>query len=223
MTATELNERTNAYGTKNFAQITMALGRNYPDLPAPSSVHVFRHPGKVSPVWKSTPFAMRPAVQPQKMVVVGGNLIPGGSHSFKKSTGKVIVIGGCLVGCEMALDYAQEGKRVTVVEALPKILSAGIPSPIPNGQMIPDLFEYLYVNGPERHKLAAGFIVIAAGFRPAPSMAQELTGCGASFAARALASVASHRYRAAETGAYSSFPLSFGRLSFSCLNPQSMI
>ena len=49
MTATELNERAGAYGTKIFAQITMGLGRNYPNLPAPSSVHVFRHPGEVSP------------------------------------------------------------------------------------------------------------------------------------------------------------------------------
>jgi len=49
MTATELNERASAYGTKIFAQITMGLGRNYPNLPAPSSVHVFRHPGEVSP------------------------------------------------------------------------------------------------------------------------------------------------------------------------------
>ena len=111
---------------------------------------------------------------------------------------KVVVIGGGLVGCEMALDYAQEGKKVTVVEALPKILSAGIPSPIPNGQMIPDLFEYHHVNVMEGHKLAAvengkavlecagqkkeldaDSIVIAVGFRPAPSMAQELAGCGA--------------------------------------------
>ena len=44
---------------------------------------------------------------------------------------RVVVIGGGLVGCEMALDYAQEGKEVTVVEALPKILSSGIPSPVP--------------------------------------------------------------------------------------------
>lgn len=44
-----LVERANAYGTKIFAQITMGLGRNYPNLPAPSSVHVFRHPGEVSP------------------------------------------------------------------------------------------------------------------------------------------------------------------------------
>ena len=49
MTATELNERAGAYRTKIFAQITMGLGRNYPNLPAPSSVHVFRHPGVNSP------------------------------------------------------------------------------------------------------------------------------------------------------------------------------
>ena len=49
MTASELNERAGAYGTKIFAQITMGLGRNYPNLPAPSSVHVYRHPGEVSP------------------------------------------------------------------------------------------------------------------------------------------------------------------------------
>lgn len=244
-------------------------------------------------------YALRPCVQPKKVVVVGGgvagmeaartaamrghkvslyekneslggNLIPGGSHSFKKEvrelnawyqnelkalpveihTGetvtagqlgnmdadvvilaagsvpvmpkvpgiddkkvigcmeafahpekvgqKVIVIGGGLVGCEMALDYAQDGKEVTVVEALPKILSAGIPSPIPNGQMIPDLFERHHVTVLENHRLSAvedgrvilesdgqkkaldaDSVVIAVGFRPVPSMAQELQGCGA--------------------------------------------
>jgi len=244
-------------------------------------------------------FALRPCVQPKKVVVVGGgvagmeaartaamrghkvslyeknstlggNLLPGGSHSFKKevrelnawyqnelnrlpveihtgesvtavqlrdmgadviilATGsvpvmpdvpgidhkkvlgcmdafanpekvgqKVAIIGGGLVGCEMALDYAQAGKEVTVVEALPKILSAGIPSPIPNGQMIPDLFEHHHVTVLEGHRLCAvnddkviltngdqektlhvDSVVIAVGFRPAPSMAQELQGCGA--------------------------------------------
>ena len=244
-------------------------------------------------------YALRPCVQPKKVVVVGGgvagmeaartaamrghkvflyekngslggNLIPGGSHSFKKEvrelnawyqnelkalpveihTGetvtseqlrnmdadviilaagsvpvmpnvpgmddkkvlgcmeafahpekvgqKVMVIGGGLVGCEMALDYAQDGKEVMVVEALPKILSAGILSPIPNGQMIPDLFEHHHVTVLEKHRLSAvedgkvilesdgqkkvldaDTVVIAVGFRPAPSMAQELQGCGA--------------------------------------------
>ena len=254
----------------------------------------------VNPVaMREVRYALRPCVQPKKVVVVGGgvagmeaartaamrghkvflyekngslggNLIPGSSHSFKKEvrelnawyqnelkalpveihTGetvtsgqlrnmdadvvilaagsvpvmtkvpgiddkkvigcmeafahpekvgqKVIVIGGGLVGCEMALDYAQDGKEVTVVEALPKILSAGIPSPIPNGQMIPDLFEHHHVTVLENHRLSAvedgrvilesdgqkkaldaDSVVIAVGFRPVPSMAQELQGCGA--------------------------------------------
>ncbi len=254
----------------------------------------------VNPVaMREVRYALRPCVQPKKVVVVGGgvagmeaartaamrghkvflyekngslggNLIPGGSHSFKKEvrelnawyqnelkalpveiyTGetvtseqlrnmdadviilaagsvpvmpnvpgmddkkvlgcmeafahpekvgqKVMVIGGGLVGCEMALDYAQDGKEVMVVEALPKILSAGILSPIPNGQMIPDLFEHHHVTVLEKHRLSAvedgkvilesdgqkkvldaDTVVIAVGFRPAPSMAQELQGCGA--------------------------------------------
>ena len=254
----------------------------------------------VNPVaMREVRYALRPCVQPKKVVVVGGgaagmeaartaamrghkvflyekngslggNLIPGGSHSFKKevrelnawyqnelkalpveihtgekvtseqlrnmgadviilATGsvpvmpnvpgmddkkvlgcmeafahpekvgqKVMVIGGGLVGCEMALDYAQDGKEVMVAEALPKILSAGILSPIPNGQMIPDLFEHHHVTMLEKHRLSAvedgkvilesdgqkkvldaDTVVIAVGFRPAPSMAQELQGCGA--------------------------------------------
>ncbi len=68
---------------------------------------------------------------------------------------KVMVIGGGLVGCEMALEYAQDGKEVTVVEALPEILSAGIPSPIPNGQMIPDLFEHLNILTLRSHRFIA--------------------------------------------------------------------
>lgn len=254
----------------------------------------------VNPVaMREVRYALRPCVQPKKVVVVGGgvagmeaartaamrghkvflyekngslggNLIPGSSHSFKKevrelnawyqnelralpveihtgeevtpehlrnmdadviilATGsvpvmpnvpgmddkkvlgcmeafanpekvgqKVMVIGGGLVGCEMALDYAQDGKEVMVVETLPKILSAGILSPIPNGQMIPDLFEHHHVTVLEKHRLSAvedgkvvlesegqkkvldaDTVVIAVGFRPAPSMAQELQGCGA--------------------------------------------
>ena len=254
----------------------------------------------VNPVaMREVRYALRPCVQPKKVVVVGGgvagmeaartaamrghkvflyekngslggNLIPGGSHSFKKevrelnawyqnelkalpveiytgetvtseqlrnmdadviilATGsvpvmpnipgmddkkvlgcmeafahpekvgqKVMVIGGGLVGCEMALDYAQDGKEVMVAEALPNILSAGILSPIPNGQMIPDLFEHHHVTVLEKHRLSAvengkvilesdgqkkvldaDTVVIAVGFRPAPSMAQELQGCGA--------------------------------------------
>lgn len=184
-------------------------GQHHP--PAPFSVHVFRHPG--GDFYRNcavNPTAMRghKVSLYEKNDVLGGNLIPGGSHSFKKEvrelnawyqnelaelhvsihTGTAItvaqlkalgadviilaagstpvtpkvpgiedekvircmdafahpekigqnvaVIGGGLVRCEMALDYVRDRKEVTVVEVLPKILSVGIPSPIPNGQMI---------------------------------------------------------------------------------------
>ena len=70
--------------------------------------------------------------------------------------------------------------------------------PIPNGQMIPDLFDHCGVKVLTRHKLTAvgdGTVtlaseegektiladtaVIAVGFRPAPSMAAELMDSGA--------------------------------------------
>ncbi len=53
----------------------------------------------------------------------------------------VVIVGGGLVGCEIALDEANQGKCVTVVEALDEIMSAGSSSPYPNKQMICDLFE----------------------------------------------------------------------------------
>ena len=112
---------------------------------------------------------------------------------------RVAVIGGGLVGCEMALGYAMEGRQVTVVEALDELMRAGDEEPpIPNGQMIPDLFEHYGVRVLTGHRLTAvgdqaitvsgaqgdetipvDTAVIAVGFRPAPSMAQALTDCGA--------------------------------------------
>jgi len=116
----------------------------------------------------------------------------------EKAGHKVVVTGGGLAGCEMALEYAQAGKEVTVAEALPKILPAGIPSPIPDGQMLPGLSGYHYVNMLENHRLFAveddkvilesdrqkktldaDSVVIAAGVRPAFFMVQELSGYGA--------------------------------------------
>lgn len=111
----------------------------------------------------------------------------------------VVVVGGGLVGCEMALGYAMEGKQVTAVEALDTLMTAGEEAPpIPNGQMIPDLFDHYGVKVLTRHKLTAvgdGTVtlaseegektiladtaVIAVGFRPAPSMAVELMDSGA--------------------------------------------
>lgn len=57
----------------------------------------------------------------------------------KKEVGdNVVVVGGGLVGCELALDLANKGKKVTIVEAMPNILSAGKPVPMMNAMMLKD-------------------------------------------------------------------------------------
>ncbi len=54
----------------------------------------------------------------------------------------VLVLGGGLIGCETALWLAQQGKRVTVVEILGDLLSAGIPVQHMNRLMLLDLLKF---------------------------------------------------------------------------------
>ncbi len=107
---------------------------------------------------------------------------------------KVVIIGGGLVGCEIALDEANHGKDVTVVEALDDIMAAGgAGAPYPNKQMITDLFaakgvkvfthtklvevkdEGAVVEKADGTKetLAADTVVSAMGFRPTPNLKEE--------------------------------------------------
>lgn len=59
----------------------------------------------------------------------------------KKAGNNVLMVGGGLVGCETALYLAEQGKNVTVVEALNDILSAGHPVPHMNKIMLIDLMK----------------------------------------------------------------------------------
>ena len=107
---------------------------------------------------------------------------------------KVVIIGGGLVGCEIALDEANHGKDVTVVEALNDIMSAGgAGAPYPNRQMIGDLFEAKGVKVYTGTKLAeitdegavvekadgtkelfaADTVISAMGFRPVPNKKED--------------------------------------------------
>ncbi|MBR4471200.1 MAG: FAD-dependent oxidoreductase [Erysipelotrichaceae bacterium] len=107
---------------------------------------------------------------------------------------KVVIVGGGLVGCEIALDEANHGKDVTVVEALEDIMAAGgAGAPYPNKQMIVDLFENKGVKVFTNTKLSevtdegaivekadgtkelfkADTVVSALGFRPAPNLKEE--------------------------------------------------
>lgn len=110
----------------------------------------------------------------------------------------VVVVGGGLTGCEVALDYAMEGKKVTVVEALDDILCAGSFVPLPNKFMMVDMLAHYNVKvltgtrieavndegavvkaaDGTVQTLAADNVVIAIGFRPRPSLIGDLDGCG---------------------------------------------
>ena len=57
----------------------------------------------------------------------------------------IVVIGGGLVGSELALHLAQQGKKVTIVEALSDILSSGIKLPPMNEWMLRDLLAFNHV------------------------------------------------------------------------------
>lgn len=112
---------------------------------------------------------------------------------------KIVVIGGGLVGCETALDFAMDGKEVTVVDAAPAILGASKMLPLMVHQMIPDLLDYYKVNcmpgyqidaindqgavisptdGGDPIQLEANHVIIAIGRKRANSFAQDLFGSG---------------------------------------------
>ncbi|MBR0509968.1 MAG: FAD-dependent oxidoreductase [Clostridia bacterium] len=111
---------------------------------------------------------------------------------------KVIIVGGGLVGCEIAYGYAKEGKDVTVVEALDQILSLGN-VPGMNKAMLLDGFAYYGVkimtgtklkrvvdsgavvalpDGTEQ-TLEADTVILSVGYRPVPSMKEQLADCAA--------------------------------------------
>jgi 2-enoate reductase len=111
---------------------------------------------------------------------------------------RVIIVGGGLVGCEIAYGYAKEGRDVTIVEALDQILNLGS-VPIMNKAMLLDGFEHygtriltstklktvlddgavvLLPDGTEQ-KLAADTVIVSIGYRPVPSLREALADSGA--------------------------------------------
>lgn len=52
---------------------------------------------------------------------------------------RCVVIGGGLVGCEMAIWLARQGKKVTIVEMMPELMLSKVPVPLPNKLMIEDM------------------------------------------------------------------------------------
>ena len=113
-----------------------------------------------------------------------------GKHKAGQS---VAIIGGGLVGCELALSLAEHSHDVTIIEALPSVLSAGAPIPHMNKMMLLDLLHYhnvrfiedakvLSVNDNElvyeqekrRGSIKADTIVYAIGYRSDQSLYHKL-------------------------------------------------
>lgn len=117
--------------------------------------------------------------------------------SGMKAGDKVIVIGGGLVGCELAIEYGMEGRDVTVVEALPNVLSAGASVPFMNKMCIEEMINRYKIKVKTESRVSritdegividldgkeeavkADTVVMAVGFRPVGSPADEIRGCG---------------------------------------------
>lgn len=106
---------------------------------------------------------------------------------------KVVVVGGGLVGCEMALDLAQKGKKVTILEALSKIMAVNGPICSANKEMLEELLPFHGVNiicnakvtgfkdgavsyetDGKAEKLDADSVILSVGYRSADELYHEL-------------------------------------------------
>ena len=105
----------------------------------------------------------------------------------------VAIIGGGLVGAELALHLAQQGKKITIVEGLPDILSSGIMLPPMNEWMLRDLLKFNNVaieagsmldsitdegavvkQGEDKKLISCDQVVIAIGYRSEKSLYEKL-------------------------------------------------
>lgn len=66
-----------------------------------------------------------------------------------------VIVGGGLVGCELALHLAQQGKKVTIIEALVDILLSGNTLPPMNDWMLRDLLNFHQVTLCKQTRLLA--------------------------------------------------------------------
>lgn len=113
---------------------------------------------------------------------------------------RVIIVGGGLTGVELALHYGKEGKDVTIVEALPDIMSSGPAVPLMQDMMARDLLNKYGVkictgygisavnddgaviinmqDKTESITLQADTVIMAIGFRSRTSMEKEFMQMG---------------------------------------------
>lgn len=116
-----------------------------------------------------------------------------GTHEIGNT---VVVVGGGEIGCETAMHFALQGKEVSLVEAMPEVMSVEF---VPNQckSMLKDMMEYHHVpiytdhrlveinddgalieSANERKLLKADSVILSIGMRSNPSMKDELLGKG---------------------------------------------
>lgn len=106
---------------------------------------------------------------------------------------KAVIIGGGLVGCELALHLREKGKDVTIVEALDKILKVNRPLCSANAEMLEALIPYKGIkvltsskavkatqkglvvekDGKEQ-EIEADSVILAVGFSPVTALYDEI-------------------------------------------------
>lgn len=112
----------------------------------------------------------------------------------RKAGEKVVVVGGGLAGCEVAIWLAEKGKKVTIVELFPELMSGGAKVPTQVKMMTKDLLNHFHVteltgcrleevtqtgakittsNG-QTTVLEAETIVMAVGMKPEITLAESL-------------------------------------------------
>lgn len=114
----------------------------------------------------------------------------------KKAGENILMVGGGLVGCETALYLAEQGKKVTIVEARDHILSAGKTIPHMNRSMLIDLLKkykigiitnsslseitdsgaVLIDNRFKKHDIDCDTVIIAVGFKANRDLYDKLYG-----------------------------------------------
>ena len=118
----------------------------------------------------------------------------------KRTVGnRLVIVGGGLVGAEMAYDYCLEGKQITLVEALPDLM-ANDPNGVPYwvhdlliellkrnhcdirvstrlAEITPQGAVVTTADG-QAELIEADDVILAIGFKKRASMAPELFGCG---------------------------------------------
>lgn len=107
---------------------------------------------------------------------------------------RIIVVGGGLVGCEIAYGYAKESRKVTVVEALDELMKRG-DVPRMNNDFLLDAFTYygtqiytsakltevcdegavLEFSDGTQQTIPCDTVIMSVGYRPLRSMKDELT------------------------------------------------